>query len=89
MSAQGIFILDGMDSRPKSKKQLKELVAAGKLNMIAIEQVSLLSEQFEGVLTKEVLEEHGDITFVGPSPYTARNFFGKFFINKKGEVSVS
>ena len=38
MSAQGIFILDGMDSRPKSKKQLKELVAAGQLDMIALEQ---------------------------------------------------
>jgi hypothetical protein len=89
MSAQGIFILDGMDSRPKSKKQLKELVAAGRLDMIALEQVSMFGEQFTGVLTKEALEEHGDITFVGPSPYSKRDFFGKFFINKKGEVSVS
>ena len=88
MSAQGIFILDGMDSRPKSKKQLKEVVAAGQLDMIALEQVSMFGEQFNGVLTKEALEEWGDITFVGPSPYSARNFFGKFFINKKGEVAV-
>ena len=40
-------------------------------------------------LLKEALEKHGDITFVGPSPYSKRDFFGKFFINKKGEVSVS
>jgi len=67
MSAQGIFILDGMDSRPKSKKQLKELVAAGKLDLIALEQVSMFGEQFNGVLTKEALEEWGDITFVTKS----------------------
>jgi hypothetical protein len=49
----------------------------------------MYGEQFEGRLTKEALEKHGDITFVGPSPYSKRDFFGKFFINKKGEVSVS
>jgi len=57
--------------------------------MIALEQVSMYGEQFQGRLTKEALEKHGDITFVGPSPYSKRDFFGKFFINKKGEVSVS
>lgn len=88
MSAQGIFILDGMDSRPKNKAQLKKILAAGKSEMLAIEQVSAFGKQFEGKLTKEALEEWGDITFVVPSPYTARNSFGKFYLNKQGEISV-
>jgi len=87
MSAQGVFILDGMDSRPKSKKQLKELVAED-ASQIAVEQVSMFGEQFEGRLSKEAIEKWGPITFVGPSPYSKRDFFGKFFLNAKGEVSV-
>ena len=93
MSAQGIFIIDdevGFEDRPKSKKQLKDLIATGKLDTIYVEAVNLIGpEQYAGPVTKEILEEQGEITFVGPSPYTARNFYGKFFINKKGEVSVS
>jgi len=88
MSAQGIYILDGMDSRPKNKAQLKRILAAGKSEMLAIEQVSEFGEQFQGKLTKEALEEWGEITFVVPSPYTARNSFGKFYLNSKGEISV-
>ena len=87
MSAQGVFILDGMDSRPKSKKQLKELVAKDP-SQIAVEQVSMFGEQFEGRLSKEAIEEWGPITFVGPNPYSKRDFFGQFFLNGKGEVSV-
>ena len=88
MSAQGIFILDGMDSRPKSKAQLKKILAAGKADMLALEQTSAFGEQYQGKLTKEALEEYGEITFVVPSPYTARNSFGQFYLNKQGEISV-
>ena len=68
--------------------QLKRILAAGKSEMLAIEQVSQFGEQFQGKLTKEALEEWGEITFVVPSPYTARNSFGKFYLNSKGEISV-
>ena len=92
MSAQGVFINDdevGFEQRPKSKKQLKDLIAAGKLNTIYVEAVNLIGpEQYAGPVTKEILEEQGEITFVGPSPYNARNFFGQFYVDKKGAVNV-
>ena len=92
MSAQGVFIIDdevGFEQRPKSKKQLKDLIAAGKLDTIYVEAVNLIGpEQYAGPVTKEILKEQGDILFVGPSPYEARNFFGTFYINNKGEVGV-
>jgi len=48
MSAQGVFIIDdevGFEQRPKSKKQLKDLIAAGKLDTIYVEAVNLIGPE--------------------------------------------
>lgn len=58
-----MFIIDdevGFEQRPKSKKQLKDLIAAGKLDTIYVEAVNLIGpEQYAGPVTKEILEEQG------------------------------
>jgi len=66
---QGIY-LDGWH-RPKSKKAVKEAVAAGRT--VVIEATSIFGNDFGG----EVVDmPQGTIAFVGPDPHSDRRFYG-------------
>lgn len=65
---QGIFV---QGQRPKSKKAVKEAVAAG--NTVRLEATSLFGNEYDGDIADA---PDGDYTFVGPDPYTSRKFYG-------------
>lgn len=67
---QGIYINMG---RPKSKKQVREAVAADP-GSVTIEATSVFGNEYEGSVANM---PEGDVLFVGPDPYTKRNFYGK------------
>lgn len=75
---QGIFI---GGQRPKSKKQIKDLVKDGKASTIRAEATSMFGNEYDGPITNM---PEGEIYFVGPDPYTKRNFYGR--ITRKGDV---
>ncbi len=69
----GIFIhADGRVRRPKSKKEVREL-AASNPQAISIEGTSMF-DPWSGMATE--IPEGTRISFVGPDPYTKRNFYG-------------
>ena len=74
---QGIFI--GYD-RPKSKKQIKDMVADGKAIHVVLEATSIFGNEYEGSVANA---PDGSYTFVGPDPHTSRKFYGT--ITKKGD----
>ena len=74
---QGIFLAGY--KRPKSKKEVKEAVAAGKT--VVIEATSIFGNEYGGDI---VDMPEGTITFVGPDPHTNRKFYGN--ITRKGDV---
>lgn len=86
---QGIFICneEGAMVRPTSKKQVKEMVATDP-SKVEIEATSMFGNEYEGTLSKDVLEKYGKILFVGPDPHVKRNFYGSINLNKKGEMRV-
>lgn len=68
---QGIWLAG---RRPKSKAELKRFIAdGGDLSRITIEATSMFGNEFDGPLSEAPV---GTITFVGPDPYTKRNFYG-------------
>ena len=70
---QGIFIRDGhQDHRPKSKKAIKEAIAADP-SRVQVEATSMFGNEYDGPLSEM---PDGRISFVGPDPYTKRNFYG-------------
>ena len=73
---QGIFI---GGRRPKSKKEVKE-VALTNPEKISIEATSFFGNEYDGSLLDM---PDGTVTFVGPDPYTLRNFYGT--LAKKGD----
>ena len=77
----GIFInlKDGVERRPKSKKEVRELAAISP-EAIWIEGTSFF-DPWSGKATE--IPEGTTITFVGPDPYTKRNFYGN--ITRKGD----
>jgi hypothetical protein len=77
----GIFI---GQRRPKSKKEVKEAITADPSQVI-VECTSMFGG-FAGRVSE--LPEGTTITFVGPDPYTKRNFYGN--IKRKGDkISVT
>ena len=66
---QGIF-LKGR-TRPKSKKQVKELVSAGET--VILEATSIFGNEYGGPVSDA---PDGTYYFVGPDPYTSRKFYG-------------
>jgi len=68
---QGIFI-DGR--RPKSKKEIKETVR-NRPDAVTIEATSMFGNEYGGVVTQ--MPENKTVFFVGPDPYSARNFYGQ------------
>lgn len=67
---QGIFLAGYV--RPKSKKEVKEAVAAGKT--VIVEATSIFGNEYQGDVTD--MPDHSTITFVGPDPYVSRKFYG-------------
>lgn len=78
---QGLFI---SGRRPKSKKEVKDLVKAGEAAHITVEATSFFGNEYEGPLS---LAPDGRIDFVGPNPHTSRKFYGNLFI-RDGKVTV-
>jgi hypothetical protein len=74
---QGIFLAGYR--RPKSKKEVKEAVAAG--NFVMLEATSIFGNEYDGDI-KDAPD--GKYSFVGPDPHTKRNFYGT--ITKSGET---
>lgn len=74
----GIFV-EGR--RPKSKKAIKEAIANGHVQRVVIECTSLFGG-FSGSIADMSVGQ--TVTFVGPCPYTARNFFGTLTRTAKG-----
>jgi len=77
---QGIWV---NGRRPKSKKEIKEAVAAGM--RVSAEATSMFGNEYDGPLTE--MPEGSTITFVGPDPYTKRNFYGNI-TRKGGKITV-
>ena len=66
---QGIFIIEGgVERRPKSKKEIRETAP----EQVLIEATSLFGGEYAGRASHVV----GKVYFVGPDPYTKRNFYG-------------
>jgi hypothetical protein len=74
---QGIYI---KGRRPKSKKEVKEAVAADP-SKVRAEATSAFGNEYDGPV--DGLPEGVAVHFVGPDPYTKRNFYGS--ITRKGE----
>lgn len=80
---QGIFL---QGRRPKSKAELKRFIAdGGDLSRVRVEAPSMFGNEFDGPLSEA---PNGTITFVGPDPYTKRNFYGTIKVSD-GSVKVS
>lgn len=78
---QGIFILG--HGRPKSKKQVRE-EAQKNPEFVVIEATSVFGNEYDGPASD--MPEGQTIYFVGPDPYTKRNFYGQ--ITRKGDKVV-
>ena len=76
---QGIFI---GGQRPKSKKEIKEAVAAGRF--VRIEATSWFGNEYDGDV---LAAPPGTYHFVGPDPYKKRNFYGTITV-ANGKVTV-
>lgn len=69
----GLFLaIAGEVRRPKSKKEVKEAIARDPYS-VQVECTSLFGG-FSGGLGS--MEPGDTVTFVGPDPYRARNFYG-------------
>jgi hypothetical protein len=78
---QGIFI-EG--HRPKSKKEVKQAATQYPWS-VSIEATSLFGNEFDGPLDGAPV---GSYHFVGPDPYTKRNFYGTLTVKADGTVTV-
>lgn len=65
----GIFV---NGRRPKSKKEVREIAAIDPSN-VYLEGTSMFGNEKSGTLDSV---PNGTYTFVGPDPYTKRNFYG-------------
>ena len=78
---QGIFI---NGERPRSKKQIKDVVAVDPHCVLRLEATSLFGNEYDGTLNNA---PDGQYTFVGPDPYTSRKFYGTI-TKRDGKVTV-
>ena len=78
---QGIFI--GLD-RPKSKKQVREQVEVD-ATKVRLEATSVFGNEYDGPVSQA---PDGEYYFVGPDPYTKRNFYGTVKV-AAGKIKVS
>lgn len=77
---QGLKLLLG--ERPKSKKAVKEAIANH--DFICLEATSFYGNEYDGLVYDA---PDGSYHFVGPDPFTKRNFYGTITV-KGGKVSV-
>ncbi len=77
---QGIYVYD---RRPKSKKAVKEAVAADP-STVRLEATSVFGNEYDGPLNQA---PNGTYTFVGPDPYSARNYYGSIVV-RDGKITV-
>lgn len=75
----GVFL--NLD-RPKSKKAIKDAVAANQA--VNLEATSMFGNEYDGPLRTA---PDGVYTFVGPDPYTSRKFYGTI-TKRNGKVTV-
>ena len=73
---QGVFI---KNDRPKSKKAIKEAIAANAAS-VSLEATSIWGNEWDGPVTE--MPEDKPVYFVGPDPHRKRNFYGS--ITRKG-----
>ena len=90
---QGLFIMHGgaeawhkkFPRRPASKAAVKRLVQAGGAKHVHLEATSAFGNEYEGPIERA---PDGRYTFVGPDPYTKRDFYGT--IEKTGDsITIS
>jgi hypothetical protein len=83
---QGIYV---DYERPKSKKAVKEAIADDPAR-VYIEATSLFGNEYNGPLPG-LKDFNGDrtVSFVGPDPYTKRNFYGTITVSANGSVKCS
>jgi hypothetical protein len=67
---QGIYI---KSQRPKSKKAIKEAIQIDP-NQISVEATSVFGDEYDGRLGD--MPKDKKVSFVGPDPYSKRNFYG-------------
>ena len=77
---QGIFI---GNRRPKSKKEVKEAILVDPGNVF-LEATSMFGNEYSGSVNAA---PDGQYYFVGPDPYTKRNFYGTVTV-QDGKVKV-
>lgn len=78
---QGVYI---NGQRPRSKKAIKEAVANG--DIVTLEATSMFGNEYSGPVNAAPV---GRYNFVGPDPFTKRNFYGSFNVTAKGTVKVN
>ena len=70
---QGIFLAGR--TRPKSKRAVREALAAG--DPVYLEATSLFGNEYEGSIYDA---PNGTYYIVGPDPYTSRKFYGQVIV---------
>lgn len=78
---QGLYV---KYRRPKSKKAVREAIAAGEL--VSLEATSMFGNEYDGPVSEA---PPGRYDFVGPDPYNARNFYGSITVKSDGTVKVT
>lgn len=78
---QGIFV---NGARPKSKKAIKEAIAANP-DSVSLEATSIFGNEFDGMVS---VAPYGSYTFVGPNPNTDRRFYGTITVTAS-KITVS
>lgn len=68
------------EQRFKTKKSVKEAITTDP-SQVRLEATSIMGNEYDGLLSEA---PDGTYTFVGPDPYTTRNWYGT--ITKNGTV---
>lgn len=79
---QGVFI---HGRRPVSKKAVKQALI-DKPDNVSIEATSFFGNEFDGIATSMAIGSK--VHFVGPDPYTKRNFYGTITRKPDGTFRV-
>jgi hypothetical protein len=80
---QGIFI---NGQRPKSKAEIKRALAADP-SSVRVEATSMFGNEYDGPAS-ELPATIKPILFVGPDPYSKRNYYGKLQYGANGKLTV-
>lgn len=76
---QGLYV---HGARPKSKKAIREELAANGTANIRVEATSFFGNEYEGRLDDAPIGTK--VEFVGPNPHTDRRFYGRLIVTDKG-----